>query len=214
MTEKKKRLNKATVSSCKLQPHAPRVQRPAGCVRLGERRYALTCCRTARARPSQAATQTRQARGCQEFSFIWHSELYNTFTENHTFEFMYTLFPFPPLLAKHVTGNNPLHASYGASSADFGEHLRTGVVGSLSSPHHHHSNDRSNPLALLKAVTAFFPTALCSAVTKLASLTRIFGPLEHGSVAITSIYNHYLFLSLHLNSFKNAFFSLPFYHMQ
>lgn len=72
--------------------------RGAACAR--ERRYAvLGHAATARAHPSPAATQTRQARGRQEFNGTWHSKLYNTFTEDHASGSMYTLRPFPTLLA-------------------------------------------------------------------------------------------------------------------
>lgn len=180
-------------------------------VGLEKRRYVLTCGHPGRGRacPPQAVTPMRQARGRQEFSFIWHSELYNTFTENHTFESMYTLFPLPPLLATHVTGNNPLHP-LGLLKRGTLEDRCGGIA---CSPHHPQSNGRNNLLALLKAVTALFPPPHRNAVTALASLTRLFGPLEHGSVAITSMYNRYL-LPPYASSASNAFFSLPFYNMQ
>lgn len=84
-----------------------------------------------------------------------------------------------------------------------------GVVGLPSSPCHLQPCCRNNVLALIRTVSTLFPTALCSAGSKLASHGNLWITVEHGSAAVIQLYT--VATSSVLNSSASAaFFSLCF----
>ena len=157
-------------------------------------------------RPSPAATQTRQARGCQEFNGTWHWKLYK-----HIYREPDARVSVHPPPVSILTGQTRDRRER------FTRELRLlrrrfrvmpedgrGGIAALA-------ERQQQPLGFAQRCHRFVPHDARPRGSP--SLTRIVGPLERGGGTATSMYNRRL-LCPSTSSASNAFFSLPFYHVQ